>query len=146
MPRHSQQAAQGFRDVDRLADDGLDHFVEFRRMCRGDDYPRVLAPFFRLFPTPATLLFFQALFAAVSVFPVVTVAFSLTTRGTGRLIGFAYAFSWGLQQMINFDFHEIALAVPLLAFSVSALARRRPASRNPGRRCSSTTSPKARWR
>jgi uncharacterized membrane protein len=88
----------------------------------------VIAPFFRLFPTPATLLFFQALFAAVSVFPVATAAFSLTTRGTGRLIAFAYAFSWGLQQMIDFDFHEIALAVPLLAFSVSALARRRPAA------------------
>ena len=28
--------------------------------------------------------------------------------------------------MIDFDFHEIALAVPLLAFSVSALVRRRP--------------------
>jgi uncharacterized membrane protein len=86
----------------------------------------VIAPFFRLFPTPATLLFFQALFAAVSVFPVATVAFLLTGRSTGRLIAFAYAFSWGLQQMIDFDFHEIALAVPLLAFSVSALVRRRP--------------------
>jgi uncharacterized membrane protein len=84
-----------------------------------------LAPFFRLFPSPATLLFFQALFAAVSVFPVVTVASLLTGRSTGRLIGFAYAFSWGLQQMIDFDFHEVALAVPLLAFSVSALVRRR---------------------
>ena len=30
--------------------------------------------------------------------------------------------------MINFDFHEIALAVPLLAFSLSALVRRRPAA------------------
>ncbi len=88
----------------------------------------VIAPFFRLFPTPATLLFFQALFAAVSVFPVATAAFALTTRGTGRLIAFAYGFSWGLQQMIDFDFHEIALAVPLLAFSVSALVRRRPAA------------------
>ena len=88
----------------------------------------VIAPFFRLFPTPATLLFFQALFAAVSVFPVATAASSLTTRSTGRLIAFAYAFSWGLQQMIDFDFHEIALAVPLLAFSVSALVRRRPAA------------------
>jgi len=88
----------------------------------------VIAPFFRLFPTPATLLFFQALFAAVSVFPVATAAFALTTRGTGRLIAFAYGFSWGLQQMIEFDFHEIALAVPLLAFSVSALVRRRPAA------------------
>jgi uncharacterized membrane protein len=86
----------------------------------------VIAPFFRLFPTPATLLFFQALFTAVSVFPVVTVAFLLTGRSAGRLIGFAYAFSWGLQQMINFEFHEIALAVPLIAFSVSALVRRRP--------------------
>jgi uncharacterized membrane protein len=86
----------------------------------------VIAPFFRLFPTPATLLFFQALFAAVSVFPVATAACALTTRGTARLVAFAYAFSWGLQQMIDFDFHEIALAVPLLAFSVSALVRRRP--------------------
>jgi uncharacterized membrane protein len=86
----------------------------------------VLAPFFRLFPTPATLLFFQALCAAVAVFPVVTAASLLTGRSTGRLIGFAYAFSWGLQQMIDFDFHEVALAVPLLAFSVSALICRRP--------------------
>jgi uncharacterized membrane protein len=86
----------------------------------------LIAPFFRLFPSPATLLFFQALCAAVSVFPVVTAASALTGRSCGRLIGFAYGFSWGLQQMIDFDFHEIALAVPLIAFSVSALARRRP--------------------
>ena len=86
----------------------------------------VLAPFFRIVPSAGTLLFFQALLAAVSVFPVVTAAFVFTGRSTGRLIGFAYAFSWGLQQMIDFDFHEIALAVPLLAFSVSAVARRRP--------------------
>ena len=30
--------------------------------------------------------------------------------------------------MIEFDFHEIALAVPLIAFSLSALVRRRPAA------------------
>src|ERR1700727_2014163 len=30
-----------------------------------------------------------------------------------------------MQQMIDFDFHEIALAVPLLAFSLSALVRGR---------------------
>jgi len=88
----------------------------------------VLAPFFRVFPSPATLLFFQALLAAVSVFPVTAAAQTFTGRSTGRLIGCAYGFSWGLQQMVNFDFHEIALAVPLLAFSVSALVRRRPAA------------------
>jgi uncharacterized membrane protein len=86
----------------------------------------VLAPFFRLFPSPATLLFFQAAAAALSVFPVTAAASALTGRSTGRLIGFAYGFSWGLQQMIDFDFHEIALAVPLLAFSLSALVRRKP--------------------
>jgi uncharacterized membrane protein len=88
----------------------------------------VLAPFFRIFPSPATLLFFQALATALSVFPVTAAGIALTGRQTGRLIGFAYAFSWGLQQMIDFDFHEIALAVPLLAFSLSALVRRRPAA------------------
>jgi uncharacterized membrane protein len=86
----------------------------------------LLALPFRLFPTPATLLAAQALATAVSVFPVVGAGFALTGKVTGRLIGFAYGFSWGLQQMVVFDFHEIALAVPLLAFSLSALVRRRP--------------------
>jgi uncharacterized membrane protein len=85
----------------------------------------VLAPFFRLFPTPMTLLFFQALLTAVSVFPVVTAGTALAGRSAGRLIGFAYGLSWGLQQMAFFDFHEVALAVPLLAFSLSALVRQR---------------------
>jgi uncharacterized membrane protein len=88
----------------------------------------VLAPFFRIFPSPATLLFFQALLTALSVFPIMSAASSLLGRANGRLIGFAYGFSWGLQQMIDFDFHEIALAVPLLAFSLSALVRGRPRS------------------
>ena len=85
----------------------------------------VLAPFFRLFPSPATLLFFQALLTALSVFPVMSAGSLLLGRPSGRLIGFAYGFCWGLQQMIDFDFHEIALAVPLLAFSLSALVRGR---------------------
>ena len=41
------------------------------------------------------------------------------------MIGAAYGLSWGLQQMIDFDFHEIAFAVPLLACSLSALLRGR---------------------
>jgi uncharacterized membrane protein len=85
----------------------------------------LIAPFFRLFPSPATLLIAQAVLTAVSVFPVVQAGSQLLGRGAGRAIGFAYGFSWGLQQMIDFDFHEIAFAVPLLAFSVSALLRGR---------------------
>ena len=46
-------------------------------------------------------------------------------RTAGRVIGAAYGFSWGLASLNWYDFHEVALAVPLLAFSLSALARRR---------------------
>ncbi len=83
----------------------------------------VLAPFFRVFPSSATLLVAQALLAAVSVFPVSQVAREKLGVGPGRAIAVAYGFSWGLQQLAQFDFHEIAFAVPLLAFSLSALVR-----------------------
>jgi len=86
----------------------------------------LVAPFFRLFPTPVTLLVAQALLAAVSVVPVCRAAQVLLGTGASRVIGVAYGFSWGLQEMIIFDFHEIAFAVPLLACSLSALVRRRP--------------------
>ena len=85
----------------------------------------VLAPFFRVFPSPATLLVAQALLVAASVFAVGQAARERLGVGQGRVIAVAYGFSWGLQQMIDFDFHEIALAIPLLAFSLSALARGR---------------------
>jgi uncharacterized membrane protein len=85
----------------------------------------LIAPFFRLFPTPETLLVAQALLTAISVIPVCRAARELLGTWPSRGIGLAYGLSWGLQQMIDFDFHEIAFAVPLLAFSLSALVRRR---------------------
>jgi uncharacterized membrane protein len=85
----------------------------------------LIAPFFRLFPTPETLLVAQALLTAISVVPVCHAARELLGTWPSRGIGLAYGFSWGLQQMIDFDFHEIAFAVPLLAFCLSALVRRR---------------------
>jgi uncharacterized membrane protein len=85
----------------------------------------VLAPFFRVFPSSATLLVAQALLVAVSVFPVSQVAREKLGLGPSRAIAVAYGFSWGLQQLPEFDFHEIAFAVPLLAFSLSTLARGR---------------------
>ena len=85
----------------------------------------LISPFFRIVPSPATLLAAQALLTAVSVIPVSRAAAAKLGTGAGRAIGAAYGFSWGLQQMIDFDFHEIAFAVPLLAFSLSALVRGR---------------------
>ncbi len=86
----------------------------------------LVAPFYRLFPSPVTLLVAQVLLTAVSVVPVCRAARALLGTGVSRVIGAAYGFSWGLQQMTVFDFHEIAFAVPLLACSLSALVRRRP--------------------
>src|SRR5579859_3389428 len=85
----------------------------------------VLGPLFRVFPSPATLLGVQALLIAISVLPVAAAAREVADWGAARVVALCYGFSWGLQQMIDNDFHEIALAVPLLAFSVSALVRGR---------------------
>jgi uncharacterized membrane protein len=82
----------------------------------------VLAPFFRVFPSSTTLLVGQAVLVAASVFPISRLARDKLGLGASRAIAVAYGFSWGLQQLADFDFHEIALAVPLLAFSLSALA------------------------
>ncbi len=85
----------------------------------------VVAPFFRVFPSGATLVAAQALLAALSVYAVTQAAREKLGVGPSRAIAVAYGFSWGLQQMASFDFHEIAFSVPLLAFSLSALVRGR---------------------
>jgi uncharacterized membrane protein len=85
----------------------------------------VLAPFFRLAPTPVTLLIAQALLTALSVIPVYQAARQLLGQGAAQAITAAYGLSWGLQQLANYDFHEIAFAVPLLAASTSSLIRGR---------------------
>ncbi|CAG6399399.1 DUF2079 domain-containing protein [Streptomyces cocklensis] len=85
----------------------------------------LIAPLYRLFPTSATLLVAQALLFALSVVPVTGAAARLLGRGRGLAVGAAYGLSWGVQRAVDFDFHEIAFAVPLLAFSLAAVLRRR---------------------
>jgi uncharacterized membrane protein len=94
----------------------------------GDHFQPIVAlisPFFLIAPSAVTLLLAQALLTALSVIPVSRAAAAKLGTTAGRVIGAAYGFSWGLQQMIDFDFHEIAFAVPLLACSLSALLRGR---------------------
>ncbi|MFR9725893.1 DUF2079 domain-containing protein [Streptomyces sp. MS19] len=94
----------------------------------GDHFSPVtalIAPFYRLFPTPVTLLVAQAALFALAVVPVTRVAAYLLGRATGVAVGAAYGLSWGVQRAVDFDFHEIAFAVPLIAFSLEALLRGR---------------------
>ncbi|NUP38743.1 MAG: DUF2079 domain-containing protein [Streptomyces sp.] len=85
----------------------------------------LIAPFYRVFPTPVTLLAAQALLFALSVVPVTRGAGLLLGRGRGLAIGAAYGLSWGVQRAVDFDYHEIAFAMPLLAFSLEAVVRKR---------------------
>ncbi|WP_190329353.1 DUF2079 domain-containing protein [Streptomyces venezuelae] len=94
----------------------------------GDHFSPVtalLAPAYRLFPSPLTLLVAQALLIAVSVVPVTRAATRILGRGSGLAVGVAYGLSWGIQRAVDFDFHEICFAVPLIAFSLEALLRQR---------------------
>ncbi|QKV94533.1 DUF2079 domain-containing protein [Streptomyces sp. NA02950] len=85
----------------------------------------LLGPVYRVFPGPVTLLVAQAALFAVSAVPVTRVAARLLGRGRGLAIGIAYGASWGVQRAVDFDFHEICFAVPLLAFCLEAVLRER---------------------
>ncbi|MBB5120104.1 membrane protein [Streptomyces eurocidicus] len=94
----------------------------------GDHFSPVtalLAPLYRLFPGPVVLLVAQAALFALSAAPVTRLAAGLLGRKRGLAIGIAYGLSWGVQRAVDFDFHEIAFAMPLLAFSLEAVVRRR---------------------
>lgn len=80
----------------------------------------VLAPAYAVFPTPVTLLVLQAVLVATGLVPLMRHAGRF-----GRLFPWAVAAAYGLApgvvSLVGFDFHEVALAVPLLAFSMTAL-------------------------
>ncbi len=84
-----------------------------------------LAPFYRLFPGPITLLVAQAVLLGVSAVPVVRIAQERFGSGLAAAVGVAYGLSWGIQTTVDFDFHEVVFAVPLLAFAMENLLRRR---------------------
>lgn len=107
----------------------------------------LLGPVYALFPSPTTLLVVQNAMVAVASSAIVFFtqrAFSLTlqvekadgsggnaTRPftvqwvistlTGLLLGIGFALSFGVQQAIAAQFHEVAFAVPLLTVSLGYL-------------------------
>ncbi|MFD4372760.1 DUF2079 domain-containing protein [Streptomyces sp. NPDC058486] len=91
----------------------------------GDHFSPVtalLAPLYWIWPSPVSLLFAQAaLFAASAVIVGRTAQQILGSRAAGLALTVAYGLSWGLQEAVKSDFHEIAFAVPLLALVCRAL-------------------------
>ncbi len=80
----------------------------------------LLAPLMLLVPSPLTLLVAQAVLVAAGVVPLMRAA------GAGVVawvVAFSYGLAPGVAALIGFDFHEVALAVPLLSLSMAAMLR-----------------------
>ncbi|KKZ71599.1 membrane protein [Streptomyces showdoensis] len=84
-----------------------------------------LAPLYRLWPSPLTLLVVQSALLALAVVPLARWAARALGRRAAHAVAAGYGLSWGVASAAAFDFHEVALAVPLLAFSLEALGHRR---------------------
>ena len=80
----------------------------------------IFAPFYRLFPTPVTLLVGQAIVIALGVVPLTRAGIRHLGRWSGVAVGLAFGMSYGIQGAVNFDIHGVSLAVPLLAFALEA--------------------------
>lgn len=86
----------------------------------------LLTPVFAVFPHAFTLLVIQAVcFGASAGMLAAATSRRLGTRTGGALLGVAFGLSWGLQHAAEAQFHEIALAVPLLTASLIAVIERR---------------------
>ncbi|MEY9909843.1 putative membrane protein [Catenulispora sp. MAP12-49] len=79
----------------------------------------VLGPLYRLWPHIELLLIAQSVLVGCSVFIVARRA------APHWWLAVAYAMSWGLQGLVNFDFHEVAFAVPLIALALDAYLAQR---------------------
>lgn len=80
----------------------------------------VLGPVYALFPSGLTLLILQNLLVGFSALVITRLAVRRVGRVGGLFLGAAYALSWGLQAAVAVQFHEIALALPLLALALEA--------------------------
>ncbi|MGW3657710.1 DUF2079 domain-containing protein [Streptomyces sp. NPDC005151] len=90
----------------------------------GDHFSPILAlvaPVYRLWPSAMALLVVQAALVAVSVMPLAVWARRALGSAAAVVIGVGYGLSWGVASAIAIDFHEVAFAAPLLAFSLTAL-------------------------
>jgi uncharacterized membrane protein len=87
-----------------------------------------IAPIYRLAPSPITLLVVQAALLAIAVVPLTRWAYQRSGSALAVTVAAGYGLSWGIAQTVRFDFHEVAFAVPLLAFSVVALGEGRLAA------------------
>lgn len=81
----------------------------------------LLTPFYYVWPSPATLLYVQNALIALSVYLLVRFAQQVLPTVSALCLGAAYALSFGVQQAVSVQFHEVAFALPLLVMSLGYL-------------------------
>ncbi|WP_052070144.1 DUF2079 domain-containing protein [Streptacidiphilus albus] len=94
----------------------------------GDHFSPILAllgPVYRVFPSPLTLLVAQAVLMSLACVPLALWAHRVRGPLAALVVGCGVGASWGIVKAASFDFHEVAVAVPLIAFSATALGNRR---------------------
>ncbi|MFI6287006.1 DUF2079 domain-containing protein [Streptomyces sp. NPDC051018] len=85
----------------------------------------VLAPLYRVWPSPLALLVAQSALIALGAVPLAGWALRTLGRRPAHAVALGYGLSWGISSAVAFDFHEVAFAVPLISFAVVALGQRR---------------------
>lgn len=88
----------------------------------------LVTPFYMMWPSPATLLYLQNGLLALSVYLLARYATRLLGLPLALVLAAAYALSFGVQQAISVQFHEVAFALPLLVLSLGNLALTRISS------------------
>jgi uncharacterized membrane protein len=84
----------------------------------------LIAPLYWIWNNPCVLLIVQGALLAAAVPIVYRFARRRTTAPVSLIVSASFGVGWAFQAMIDFDFHEVAFAVPLVAAAIDALDRR----------------------
>lgn len=83
-----------------------------------------IAPLYWFFNTPYVLIVVQALLLAASIPVVYRFTLRRTDARMSLVVAATYGLGWPMLGLIDFDFHEIAFGMPILALAIDALDRR----------------------
>jgi len=78
----------------------------------------LLSPFSWIMNGAEGILLAQSLIVALSVIPIFLFTARRLGNGAAWLFALSYSIFWGIQETVEFGFHEIAFAIPLIAFAI----------------------------
>lgn len=135
VTRHATYLTAGY-DLG-IFDQAVRNYARFRTPevpLKGTDYNiladhfhpiiALAAPLYWIWNSPNVLLVLQVALIAASVPVVYSFALRRMSRGGALVVAVSYSCGWAIQAMIDFDFHEVAWGVPILAVAIDALDRR----------------------